>query len=250
MSETLPRRLALAGVTNFRDLGGYPGARHGVTRWRHVFRSDGLFRLTEEGARTFAQLEVRTVIDLRHPEECKREPGPLACINLELPSTRVWETDPSTLRSREDGERWLREDYLGMLAKGATVFGELFGLLADQERLPAVFCCSGGKDRTGLAAALLLLALGVDRETVLGDYQATSLYREARHVPDVVDLFVESGIARPAASAMLSPCRWAMDEALDTVEERYGGIEAYLYGPGQMTRAALARLRAGLLEHR
>lgn len=248
--ETTPRRLALAGITNFRDLGGYPSASPGVTRWRRVFRSDGLFRLTEEGARSFGKLEVRTVIDLRHPEECEREPGPLACINLEIPSTRVWETDAATLRSRDDGERWLREDYLGMLAKGPTVFGELFSLLADQERLPAVFSCSGGKDRTGLAAALLLLALGVDRETVLGDYQATSLYRDARHVPDVVDLFVESGIARPAALAMLSPCRWAMDEALTTLEEHYGGIEAYLQGPGQMSREVLTRLRAGLVQHR
>lgn len=246
----MPRRLALDGITNFRDLGGYRSAGPGVTRWRLVFRSDGLFRLTEQGARAFGQLEVRTVIDPRHPEECEREPGPLPCMNLELPATPVSETDPSTLRSRQDGERWLRDDYLGMLTKGAAVFGELFSLLADQERLPAVFACSGGKDRTGLAAALLLLALGVGRETALDDYQATRLYREARHVPDVVDSFVGSGIARPAAVAMLSPCRWAMDETLTTLEERHGGIEAYLQGPGQMAPLALAQLRRCLVQPR
>lgn len=121
------------------------------------------------------------------------------------------------------------------------MFGRLFSELADCPG-PAVFHCAGVKDRTGLTAALLLGCLGVDRETVLDDYELTSRYRGAEHVPAVVDLFVAKGTARPAAEGMLSAPRWAMAEALHLLDTKYGGIRSYLLAHGAMTEAALSSL--------
>lgn len=244
-AEERQRCIALTGATNFRDLGGYPTANGGRTKWRLVFRSDALHRLTHEDVAAVQELGVRTVFDLRRQEECDREPGPLPAVHLELPSQNP--LDVADLRSRRDGERWLLEDYLHMLASGATVFGRLFGFLADADDGVAVFHCAGGKDRTGMAAALLLAALGVDRQVVLDDYELTNRYRGVDHVPQVVDLFADAGIARAAAEGMLSAPRWAMEEALLALDERYGGIESYLAGPGRMEAESLTALRRRLV---
>ena len=134
-----------------------------------------------------------------------------------------------------------------MIANGAACFGDLFSRLADPGRVPAVIHCLGGKDRTGLAIALLLTALGVEREVVLDDYQLTNEYCGVAALPDVVELFVGSGAGREAAEALLTAPRWAMAKALDDLDGRYGGIESYLLGPGTLSPAALHALTAALV---
>lgn len=121
-----------------------------------------------------------------------------------------------------------------MLASAAASFGELFSRLADPERLPAVIHCLGGKDRTGLSVALLLTALDVPRQVVLDDYQLSGDYRGAACAPEVVELFVGSGIARQAAEGLVGAPRWVMARALAELDETYAGIEGYLLGPGGM----------------
>ena len=97
-----------------------------------------------------------------------------------------------------------------------------------------------------MAAALLLICLGVDRESVLDDYQLTSRYSGPDQIPHVVDLFVSEGIAREAAIGILSTPRWAMKNALGRVDSTYGGIEAYLRGLGGMDQKTIESLRSRL----
>jgi protein-tyrosine phosphatase len=238
--------VSFIGATNFRDLGGYATSSGGQTRWRRVFRSDGLYKLTPDDLVAFDKLGVGVIYDLRRPDECERQPGPRVCRQVELPSRRVFDTDPSTLRERIDGERWLFDDYRGMLAQAGTVFGWLFSRLAERHEGPAVFHCTGGKDRTGMVAALLLSCLGVHREAILDDYELSSHYRNAEAVAAFVDLFVANRIARPAAEGIFSTPRWAMAEALELLDKDYGGIESYLHERGGMTASSLGALRARL----
>jgi protein-tyrosine phosphatase len=113
---------------------------------------------------------------------------------------------------------------------------------------PAVFHCAGGKDRTGLAAALLLTWLGVDRETVLDDYELTARFQTAARKAEIVEIFRESGMWLEAAKALLGAPRWAMAEALAVLDHEHGGIEAYLRGPSAMTPERLDLLRHELLQ--
>jgi protein-tyrosine phosphatase len=237
----------LGGARNFRDLGGYQTADGRLVRRAHVYRSDALAELTDADLVTLSDLGVRTIYDLRRDEECEHSPGRLSCVRLELPSRRVSDTDPATLQSAADGERWLLEDYLGMLANAGPVFSRLFSALAAPGSGPAVFHCTAGKDRTGLTAALLLTALGVERSVILDDYELTNRFKPARIVPDVVDLFVGEGLGRDAAQAILGAPRWAMAEALETLDDLYDGIDAYLHGPGGMAPDTLAGLRERLV---
>jgi protein-tyrosine phosphatase len=163
-----------AGALNFRDIGGYPVAGVSVTRWCAVYRSDSLHYLTDGDLAAFDAPGVKAVYDLRRPGEIARFPGPRDHVHLEIPSGDLATWPAVGLRTRRDGEEWLAADYLAMLARAAPAFGDLFARLADDGRFPAVVHCLGGKDRTGMAVALLLTALGADRGTVLDDYELTS----------------------------------------------------------------------------
>ncbi|MGH9065656.1 MAG: tyrosine-protein phosphatase, partial [Acidimicrobiales bacterium] len=146
------RRVALSGPWNFRDLGGYPVASGGVTRWGALFRSDSLHTCTTDDAEHLERLGVRAVFDLRRAEERDKSPGPRTVIPMTISGGRLADADNSTLRTRDDGEQWLFEDYLHMLAAAGPDFGRLFGALSEERVYPAVFHCMGGKDRTGMAA--------------------------------------------------------------------------------------------------
>jgi protein-tyrosine phosphatase len=239
------RHIPFEGPLNFRDIGGYPVASGGITRWSAVYRSDSLHRLTEDDLLAFDALGVKAIYDLRRPSELSRFPGPRAYVHLEIAGGDIAKAQAAGLRTRRDGEEWLAADYLSMLPAAAPAFGKLLSRLADGGQLPAVVHCLGGKDRTGMAIALLLTALGVDRDTVLDDYELTSECYAAR-VPEVVEAFAALGIPRPAGEGLLSTPRWAMAQALQELDRAYDGIEPYLLGPGGMPPATLHALRASL----
>lgn len=244
MGDELSRRVAFAGALNFRDIGGYPVAGGGMTRWRVVYRSDSLHYLTEGDLAAFDALGVTTVYDLRRPDEIASFPGPRDHVHLPIPSGDLAKS-AAGLQTRRDGEAWLAADYLSMLATAAPAFGSLLTGLADDGGLPAVVHCLGGKDRTGMTVALLLTALGVDRDTVLDDYELTSRCCASR-VPGVVEAFTRLGISRPAGEAIMSTPRWAMAQALRHLDQEHDGIRRYLLGPGGMKPQTLSALRANL----
>ena len=239
------RLLPFTGALNFRDIGGYPVAAGGLTRWQAVYRSDSLHFLTAGDLAAFDALGVKAVYDLRRSAELARFPGPRDHVHLEVASGDLAELPAGSLRTRRDGEEWLAADYLSMLATAAPAFGSLFTHLAADEELPAVVHCLAGKDRTGMAIALLLTALGVDRPTVLDDYELTSQHHASR-VPEVVEALAKLGIARPAAEGLMSTPRWAMAQALRELDEAHGGIRRYLLGPAGLTPPTLGALRASL----
>jgi protein-tyrosine phosphatase len=245
-AEIAQRRLPFVGVNNFRDLGGYSTESGAVTGWGRVFRSDSPHNFTAADLEVFDALGIRVIFDLRRDAECHADPGPRPCVHRELPSGPVFATDVNTLRDRSDGERWLFEDYCRMLEVAGPVFGDLFSQFADCEG-PMMFHCMGGKDRTGMTAALLLTCLGVDRETVLDDYELTSRYSGPDRIPHVVDMFVSGGIAPEAAIGILSTPRWAMENALDRLDSTYGGVQTYLRGLGGMDQRTIEYLRSRLL---
>jgi protein-tyrosine phosphatase len=240
------RRVPFSGVKNLRDLGGYRTESGVTTRWRRVFRSDSPHNFTPGDLEAFDAMGIRAIYDLRRSAEREEDPGPRPCIHVELPSRPVFATDPNTLKNRTDGEQWLFEDYCGMLEFAGPVFARLFAEFAKSD-LPVMFHCMGGKDRTGMTAALLLSCLGVDRQTVLNDYELTSRFSGPERIPHVVDLFVARGLTRDAALGLLSTPRWAMEGALHRLDSDYGGIEAYLCGPGRLDRGTLEVLRHRLL---
>jgi protein-tyrosine phosphatase len=172
-ADTAPsRKLVLDGCFNFRDLGGYPTADGRHTRWRRLFRADGLSRLTDDDLAALGALGIVTVIDLRTELEADtqgRFPQDVDGVTYHhLPLT-------DTLPGEEESADWDRsafvaERYLAMVSEGTDTVTAAVRLLADPARHPAVFHCSVGKDRTGVLSALVLGFLGVPDDVIVADY--------------------------------------------------------------------------------
>jgi protein-tyrosine phosphatase len=243
------RRLPFEGARNFRDLGGYPSSDGKRTRWRLVFRSGSLHNLTARDLDGFAGLGVRAVFDLRGDTERSLEPDPVPSVHLPVLDERADQDGAGLLRARscEDAEAAMFRICWGMLERRAVVFGQLMAALAAPANLPAVVHCAGGKDRTGIAAALLLGALGVDRATVLADYCLTGQVASAE-AQSFMTALAAAGISAEAAAVILGAPPGPMARALEELDSRYGGTEAYLLGPAGVPREVLRRLRELLTE--
>ncbi|MEN8162075.1 MAG: tyrosine-protein phosphatase [Myxococcota bacterium] len=178
------RLLPLEGAENFRDVGGYPSADGRRVRWGAVFRSDSLATLSEADLSTLDALGLRLVCDFRGDAEVEEEPNLLAG----RASVRYWRrplgdsnVQPAEWRRRfESGDfgdidsGWLTRSYRGMIDRSAPDLAAVFRRLAAADAVPAVLHCTAGKDRTGVAVALLLLLLGVSRDCVIEDYALTA----------------------------------------------------------------------------
>jgi protein-tyrosine phosphatase len=194
---------------------------------------------------------MRTVYDLRSEMEREASPGPFPSQWVEVVG-RPRDTDAAApLAGRltlDDGERVLGELYTGLIDHSATRIGGLLTGLIEDGALPAVFHCHAGKDRTGVVAALLLEALGVDRGTVLDDYELTSRYRSrAQQDPTFQRLVEQFAMTPEAAAGVLKTPRWAMQQALDHVDREYGGIDRYLTEHAGMRAGDVGALRVRLL---
>lgn len=238
--------IALHGASNFRDLGGLAGDGGRRVRRALVYRSDHLGRLSDEDLQRLNALGVSHCVDLRGPAECRALPNRLPGITIEHLSI-----DPTVLRrvrerqkqgqplGRAEAVALMQETYQDFVRLRGAVFGQLLARIAGREA-PLVFHCTAGKDRTGMAAALLLGALGVHRDEVMADYLLTNrLYRR------------DTRVEEPAPPEVLEVLWQVQPEFLHTawrcIDKEFGGLDAYLAGPVGLDGAARERLRERLL---
>lgn len=240
------------GCFNFRDLGGYRTTQgRSSTRWRTLFRADGLHRLTDAGSATFTSLDVATVVDLRTPDEVadRSWTPPVGWSgtwrNVSLRShTPDWSHLP--LAETED-IHFAAKHYLDTAVSGGAGLAAAVATLSAPGALPAVFHCAAGKDRTGILAALVLRLLGVPADTVAEDYAlsetATARWEDsvAAGTPD--DTQTAWSYVPPA---MLRADRSSMLTFLRVVDADFGSIEAFAASIG-IDSATVGRLRGALL---
>ncbi len=235
-----PRRLLdFDGLLNGRDLGGYPTRDGGTTRWRSLLRSDDLHQLTAQGLRRFGDYGIRTVIDLRWPEEIAAWPSP---VPREFGQVHY---EPISLLAGSSGEwRELARDTPKELWKCAvlrhvrTELRTVLERIADAPAEPLLFHCVAGKDRTGLIAALLLALADVLPEAIAWDYAASGPNLEPEYLRRYAD-WGEEAVRENVRCPEEGVHR--MLAALDAS----GGVVAYLREIGLDTQR-IARLRARL----
>lgn len=255
--SSCPQRLPLEGAVNFRDLGAYSTADgHRLTKGR-VFRSDHLSRLTAGDQAILANLHLKLVCDFRTSREQQLAPDRLPAdgsIRLVPLPVQAAGFDPATVieRLRGGDASWLSmgffvELYRRYLDEFGPVWGEVLRLAARPENLPLVFHCTGGKDRTGICAALLLLALGVPEETVMRDHDLSNLCNAPR-LPPLYAEFAALGYGPEQVAPYLQAPAEPLAAMLEHLKGKYGTVEAYLQTKAGLDDATLRALRAGLLE--
>jgi len=245
---TLLRHLNLAGASNFRDLGGYETDDGRRVRWRHIFRSNQLGHLTAEDLATLRAIGLKKVIDFRSQGEIDAA-APCKVAEAEL---HVLSIDPGIkprLHARlQAGERVTAAEttaiicdiYRRYLHAHSGNFQALFRHLLD-EGTPLVFHCAAGKDRTGIAAALILSALGVPREVVIEDYLLTGVHWR-------IDPEHKTNLPNDVAAVLTGVDEAFLAAAFAAIDEDFGGIDNYLRERLDVDAAGLARLHALYLE--
>jgi len=243
-----PRFIPMAGGRNFRDVGGYRTASGKTVRWGMMYRSGALGSLKPEGKMMLAGLHPAAIIDLRTSEERGRDadgwiaarPGywsrnySMSMGNLGSRFAKPGGVDAGAMREM------MLSGYRSFPIEQASGYRELFaGLVAGKG--PVVVNCSAGKDRTGIASALVLTALGVPYETVRQDFLLSN------GAPGMETL--AGGLSGPlgklppdVAAVILGVEPGYLDTAFATIRKDYGSVDAYLakeLGVGPRERAAL-----------
>jgi protein-tyrosine phosphatase len=255
---THERLVQIEGTLNFRDIGGYPTRFGRDVRTHTVYRSDSLAAVGDAGWERLTELGIREIFDLRHEVELRtapyETPDGINATNLAIGPKEVQTEAKDVFELMKSGGKddfgldYMIDMYGRIFADHAEVFGELLTHLADPRRLPAVFHCTAGKDRTGIAAALVLSVLGVDRETVLDDYELSNEFRSTRRIEQLRPQMEAEGIDVERVRPYLSAPRPALEAALAGVDVENGGVDGFLVQRAGVDPGTLEALRGVLLE--
>jgi protein-tyrosine phosphatase len=247
MSDSPARHLNLAGASNFRDLGGYPGKDGRIVRWRQIFRSNHLGHLTEADIEVLRRLRLRSAFDFRGTEE--RVAAACGLAEIAVHSLPIEPTVVAALRARltggaalssADAVEVMRDSYRNYVRYNTPSFRSLFAHLLE-DRAPLVIHCTAGKDRTGFACALILHALGVPGEVIAEDYLLTNrFYRRDPYASSELPDEVRQVLGSVEASFLAA--------AFDAVSDDYGDLGSYFSDGLGLGAAERARLEARYLE--
>ncbi len=259
------RRIILASAPNMRDLGGLP-VEGGVVRNRQVIRSATLAKLSDEDLPHFEGLGVTTIYDLRTSGERRaapdRTPQSIALVGLDVladskvniaASMQTFAQDTDQLAKILDSgtvSALLEQSYRDIVslpsAQGA--YRAFFSGLAHPERTgAALFHCTTGKDRTGWAAASLLLLLGADDATIRADYLQTNVDLMESLQP-IFDVISARGIGPDQVRPLLGVQNSYLDAAFEQLESEFGTVESYFTTGLGLDAQTVDRLRDRLID--
>lgn len=180
--------LELEEGINFRELGGYLTENGRKIKWHKLLRCGSMAQLTKNDVDYLDQYGVRYIVDLRSPEESNYSPD-------KYPDKAQYFQDTvypfsfslfknlgiiNNMRLGASNMDFGRQTYLQMLLDphAQAAYRKMFNVLLenDKEGESVVFHCTAGKDRTGVAAFLILSALGVNEKQIVEDYLYTNLF--------------------------------------------------------------------------
>ncbi len=255
--EAPQRLLPLEGGRNFRDLGGYRTANGGHVRWHMLYRSGSMSGLTAADYAYLDKLGIAAVCDLRTVDERRVEPvnwgGAI--------KPDYWTRDYASMGG--DLRRLLAP---GTSANGAEVRIKMMALYGDLPisqkegireifrrllagQVPLAFNCTAGKDRTGVAAALILSALGVPRKLIVEDYALTDKVIDYRKTAGNEAMM--AAVARlplDAQNALLRADPDYIGAMFDSLDQQYGSVQGYLAREMGVGPIELRRLRKMFVE--
>ena len=260
------RVLALAGVHNFRDYGGYAAAAGGRLRQGVLFRSGQHLEATPADLAAVDALDLATVIDLRGDTErrlypCRRSPGFKGEV-LSMPGetsgggaaphVEAAAASPGTATA-DDARRRMTSSYALMPFRPvlAGSISHYFAALNREQGANLVHCLAG-KDRTGLAVALLHALMGVHADDIMADYLLTNTAGDVERRIEAGARMVRAHAAAPmddaAVRVVMSVEPIYLETAFGAIRARHGSVEAYAEAICGVTPALREAIAARLIE--
>ncbi|WP_343048291.1 tyrosine-protein phosphatase [Cellulomonas humilata] len=258
-----PHILLSPAVTNLRDVGGRATADGGTVATGVAYRSAELAAGSVSTDPVLAGLRIRTVVDLRTDAERTSRPDQLPegaqlrvlDVLADLPSAAAAQIPAALAGGGADALAGLDlsgqmlDVYRRLVVGGAArqAYAGLVRTVIDAERRAVLFHCTAGKDRTGWATTVLLLAAGVDEDGAMEEFLAVNPAVRTTYAP-LLQQFGDAGGDPDALRPLLEVRAEYLHTALTLVRERFGSFDGYLtdgLGLGQVEVEALRRtLRA------
>lgn len=253
------RLLPLEGGHNFRDLGGYKTENGRSVKWGRLYRSGTMVGLTEQDYEYLGALDIRVICDFRSREELAHEPtdwssfaGDAQYLTGDYSMREMMSGDGAlnfaSIRSADDA----KEVFAGFYRTGPYVLKEQYRKMFQElaaGNAPLAFNCSAGKDRTGMAAALVLTALGVPRDTVVADYALTEkvAHHDERPTQEEDQNAPHSGFTQMPAeirAVFMGSDPIFIQAMFSELEKNHGSTMAYIQKELGVSQDDLARIRA------
>jgi protein-tyrosine phosphatase len=222
--------IPVPGTFNFRDAGGYP-ATGGVVRTGKLFRSDALHLIGAAGRAKLVELGIGAVIDLRDDFEVQAMPDDISGLHFDVFWLPVFEGSGA---SQSVIGISLVDLYQLIVTQHADTLVAALRDIAHSGDTPVLVHCTAGKDRTGIVIALALLAVGVDRDTVIADYARSEANLSGAWLDRTIAAISAHGVTEtPALRGLLSgspPA--ALRATIDLLERAHGTVRNYLLDSG------------------
>ena len=253
------RVLPLDGGINFRDLGGYVNKDGKAVRWRKVFRCGHLSNLSEQDLDELEKIGVNKINDFRREDEQRQSPS--KCLRADFIDdyqisigdiSRFWEFLFDGELTPESSHELVVNSYRSCINDVIPAFTKFMRELVNNLDGVSVFHCSAGKDRTGMAAALILGALEVPRKVIVEDYLLTRKYYNPTRLIEIIEGHLREAKVKDWDRAWLTPYVSVHEDNinafLDAIDDQYGSIKNYLKDALKVSEKDLNKLHHALLE--
>jgi protein-tyrosine phosphatase len=253
------RVVTLDGGINFRDIGGYVNDQGRSVKWRKIMRCGHLANLTDNDLDSLEQIGINRIHDFRRTEE--QEQSPSRAVRAEFIDdyqvsigdiSRFWEFLFGGELTAESSHTLVVNSYRNCIESVIPAFSRFMRHIVDNADNASVFHCSAGKDRTGMAAALILSALDVPRQTIIEDYMLTLQHYDSEKLIDLVEGHLRDAKVESWDRNWLVPyCSVHQDNIvafLDAIDSEYGNVRSYLITALGLSQADLDKMHSCYLE--
>lgn len=221
------RQLPMEGGYNFRDIGGFKTKEGKYTKWGKIFRSDDLTHLTEMDLQYLSSVPLTTIVDFRSQQEiadaADKNPSSVKNnVQLSIAPGNLSNANQLASLPEKEMEQFMMDlnEHLATDSIAIDAYKQLFQMLQSGTDSPLMYHCSAGKDRTGMATALIFHSLGVDEQTIEQDYLASNYY--------LGDKYAALKKEHPNLVALLEVRSKYLQAGLDKIKQEYGSIDNFL----------------------
>lgn len=252
------KKIMLEGAHNFRDLGGMKTKEGKRVKFGLIYRADKLSEITENDIEKLQNLGIKTICDLRTSSETTEEPDNIpsnaSFAYFHLPvgkdSLMGGGGEKEMIKEIKKFDAQKSADFMTVATRDFAVnfkdsYKSLYRKLNKNET-PLVYHCTAGKDRTGVATALLLDVLGVSKEDIYADYLMSNYYRYAEN-EEMLEKAAFYGIDHETLRPFMDVRKAYLDEAYAQITSEYNSVENYFIEGLGFSKEELVQLRSLIL---
>ena len=244
------RFIEMDNILNFRDLGGYFTTDEKQIKWGKIYRSGHLSNSNLYDQDKLKRLEIKTIIDFRTEEDRKSHPyfTNIPKINIPISSSDISILKDELLENnytRSETITLMQKEYKELVDDNAEKYAEMFDSFIDENNYPILITSFLGKDRAGIASALLLYVLGVPEYIIEEDYLSSNKYIDPKKTINYSGTLPES--LQESMTALFSANNAYLNSAFDYIKEKYGSIDNYLEKKVRVSKGKVIILKKLLL---